>query len=163
MENEFIIDIDTMNDIALNARNALAAVNDCTDLLGSVVTHDDWTCKERDAINECIIDIRSNAISIRDAFEEFSSAVTHTADRYIEMVNSEQNEILEINQALGDLYALTCCGVVPTIMSGSTTSSIVSGINNVQTTAFDCNAIYNLNSQIQLTDFAEVSQMVTGS
>ena len=160
MESYYFIDTDIMTNITVESINASSSVKDSADLLDKVIQHDDWCCKEKDAINENIRSIKTNALLICDAFEAFSTAVRNTAQRYVDMVNEEQKDILDINQAIGNLYASELNLITPSITSGVSTSSYIDSNCTLSGSAMDCNTVYNMNSPIQLVGFKDIAQAV---
>ena len=161
MENYYDIDTDTLTSIATEAINASTAVKECADLLNTLLQHEDWCCKEKDAINDSILQIKTDSINASETFEEFSTAVKNTAQRYVDMVNEEQKDILDINQSIGNLYASELGTVTPSVTSGASTNAYIDSTCTLPGSAADCNTVYNLNSSIQIVDYKDISQVVS--
>ena len=160
METYFDINTDTLTNIATEAVSASSAVKDCADMLNSLLLHDDWVCKEKEVINNNITQIKTDSIQLSEAFESFSSAVKNTAQHYVDMVNDEQKDILDINQALAALYASDLSSVDPVITTGASTASFIDSACTIPGSAVDCNTIFNLNNSIQVVNYNDIAQAV---
>ena len=157
MEDVFVIDIDNLYQIADLSNNAEIAINEVSERINELLSHEDWHCKEKDIIDEDISRIKKTSVLIQETFTNFAVAVRTTANRYIEMVNEEKRDLLEIDQQIGKLMALLNGSVdIGVNVSGSNVVDIAASINTNWNGPFESNAIYNINQPIQVVAFSDV-------
>lgn len=79
-----IISVDTelMNEMATLASNANSELDICIAILTAITSHNDWNCKERDAINDNIATVKKNAGMLKENMDIFASSVRQIADQF---------------------------------------------------------------------------------
>lgn len=77
-----------MNDIAEISTEISSLLNDAYGILSPITEHDDWNCRERDTINERILDVKRAGKSLSETAVSLSSAFRNIAEIFTEMENS---------------------------------------------------------------------------
>ena len=161
MEDYFDVDIDVLLEIADLSQKAESEISESASVLKTLISHADWNCKEKDLIDNDISKIKKVSDQLSMAFSDYASAVRQISSRYIDFINEEKEEMLEIEARVGEFYALLSTGVVPTVNSGNYTSQSISSIDNISANAYDSNVMTNLNKGIQLVDFQNLANGFT--
>ena len=102
-----IISIDTemMNTMAGLAQQASEEQDASVVSLIPVVEHYDWNCKERDEINERILNIKKGNQKLSETLQEFAQAIRNVANRFDEEENAIPGRYQYIDTLLGQASA----------------------------------------------------------
>ena len=161
MEDYFDVDVDALLEIADLSQKAESAIIECASVLKSLLSHEDWHCKEKELIDNDILKIKKVSDQLSIAFSDYASAVRQISSRYIDFINEEKEDMLEIEARIGEFYSLLSTGVVTTVNSGNYTSQSISSIDNIYANAYDSNVMTNMNNGIQLVDFQNLANGFT--
>lgn len=104
----FIVDIDTdeLKQAASIARNANEAITDAMNILNSIVVHNDWECRARDAINNKTIENKNEARYIQQCAEQFYQNVDMSANLFREAEQELQQSFEAVEGPLGTFLSL---------------------------------------------------------
>lgn len=95
------INTEVLASVAALARSINEEINEISAIMNRVTTHDDWNCKERDGINEDIVQNRNMQKSIQNMSENFATLLTDIADRFLEAERTLPNKFQRIDAIIG--------------------------------------------------------------
>lgn len=100
-----IIDIDTMvlKGLVSAASVANESIDNAVDALNRVSVHNDWGCKEKNAINDYAITNRNKIKKIQENSRGFLNEITHVANEFETSENSIIDWFTSVESILGDL------------------------------------------------------------
>jgi len=99
------IDTEVMNTMAGLAQQASEEQDASVVSLIPVVEHYDWNCKERDEINERIMNIKKGNQKLSETLQEFAQAIRNVANRFDEEENAIPGRYQYIDTLLGQASA----------------------------------------------------------
>ena len=119
-----IIDVNpqTITGIAQTIANAYGEVEEAARILTSITEHNNWNCKERDAINDYT---RSNAqeiLKISEKSGNFANVMKEVAENF----TTDEKNISEMFTSVESIIASML--TIQPIGSGTTTSNIPEGV-----------------------------------
>lgn len=118
------LDTDELRSAVSIAAKANEQLSEAMDLLNAVAVHNDWTCPERNAINNNTIQNRTKADSLRSDAQNFYSVIKYSADRFQELESEINSSFSNVDSALGKFLSLVPSG---TAGAQKDTSGSVSG------------------------------------
>ena len=150
------VDTEKMNAIANLAQSIYTEMDACAASMMPVVEHNDWNCKERDLINESIVNVKKNTALLQESLEQFSSMMRQVASMFDAFEASLPNKYQQIDAFLGNAFAIDC--VQTTVATGSTTTEVSSAIAAGMRTSggLENNALGNLTNPIQVCNFEDL-------
>lgn len=155
-----IISIDTqkMGAIVAAANDVCVEIDACVSALLPVVEHNDWNCKERDAINDGITAVKGHVRQLQETTTSFANMVQRTADMFDAFELAVPNRYQALDTVLGTVFSESCAAPTTSCQTGALGTEIASTI--AQDFRVDGglanNAIGNLTTPIQLCEFSTV-------
>jgi len=149
----FSIDADILEQMSNLVRSAAEDVVSSSESVKGVLTHDDWFCMEKARIDESVSAVKDNSIVVAEAFEQFSIAMQEVSLKCQELIREEEIEMSDIESDVGSVLA---------ILSGDSSSSVVSGENTANACAqlkkqtsnvAMIDSLTNMNRNISIVDF----------
>ena len=116
------MDTDALRAAVGTAKAASDAISSAMELLNRITVHNDWECKERDAINQYTLDNRAKIGQMNEAANAFYGAVEFAAARFEE----EEQKQISAQQGVDEVLA-QISNVVP---GGSLGGSIAGGMTD---------------------------------
>lgn len=107
------IDTTVMRDLVAVTKSANEAISNATDLLDRISTHNDWACKEKNAINDYTITNRKQIHTIQEDFAAFLNAISAATAE----IEDSENSIADMFSSVESLLA-NILSIAPTIISG---------------------------------------------
>ena len=131
------IDTEALRQMAELAANCNLIIEESVKRMNMVIEHDDWNCKERDKINECIIQNKSKQKMIAERMVEFSSYMSNTSGIFSDTEEAIPHNFQHIDTMIASALAL---------QGGNNVVSLTSDVKTV------CDSVRNdavLNDSIQ--------------
>ena len=170
MSNVFKIDTDSLDAIANCLSNAKLNLDSCVSSLDSVTTHDDWTCKERNQINEQLYDLKKKCHSFAYEFDNNSLRIKQESEFYSLMVKDEIKSGLDVDSKISELLSMISgTGIDISSQTIVTETKIKSIIDKIKDEQLDCwaelprfqrNILYNVDHPISMIDYKLVYEGV---
>lgn len=149
------IDTETLNQMVVLALNANNEIENSALKLSMVVEHDDWNCKERDQINEYILNIKSKQKKLTETIADFSTALNKIAAVFGEAEQSLPNEFQHIDTMIASALSLSGTAASTGAVTAASVNSLLDSTvinNSVQSYEFA-----NLNNAINICSFESFS------
>lgn len=148
------VDTEVMLNMASLASSSYTEVEQCSALADTITTHNGWNCKERDLINEKILDTKKRVHQLFENIETFSKALNSAAARF----QDTENEYIRLIQNLdctigGALSAVPVCATVSPTMAD--VASYLSESTNAAH-GIESYSVGNLADSIQLCEFSDI-------
>ena len=99
-----LIDVnpDTLIQIAGTISGAYGAVEQVSGILRSITTHQDWTCRERDVINEYTVSNANTILKIDERMGNFSNVMKSVAEAF----RSDEQSISQMTESVEGIIAV---------------------------------------------------------
>ena len=85
---QFIIDVDELRTISTLAVKSARKLEEANAVISKVVSQHDWKCPERVEIDESLETIKTNALELRNSFDDLSANITTIANSCTDFINS---------------------------------------------------------------------------
>lgn len=152
----FVIDADILVQMASICNDANDSVNSAVQSMNAVLAHDGWYCREKVQIDEAIANIKSRGLEIQEGFNLFSTAVTNVSENCLEMLREEETEMAKIESDIGSLLSSFAGNVNASVMSGTNTSSTITGIQSTCSNIDVMTTVATATEGIQIVDFPDI-------
>ena len=150
------IDTDLMHSMSGYADCVNEEIDTCMTYLSKVVEHNDWNCKERDAINDSITEVKMESRRLKEKVEEFANIIRQIADRFNMFENSAITQTQNLEVLLGSSLAVTT-GESP---AAKGQLSAIAGSMSDKVTATDRMSNYtiaNLTGDVQVCEYSTIN------
>ena len=94
-------DTDALEQVAQTAKSANEQIESAAQLLDATTVHDDWTCKERDIINDYIRKNKELASQLRDNARAFYDLIAQIAKEFTDEESRISNMFERLEELLG--------------------------------------------------------------
>lgn len=113
-----VIDIDTivMKNLASASSAANEAIDNAAEALNRISTHNDWGCKEKNAINEYAVSNKNRVKNLQENSRNFLNVVTQAANDFESSENSIIDMFSSIESILSDWLKI---GTITQIFNGN--------------------------------------------
>lgn len=108
------LDTDRLRQMVSTLESANQRIDEATEVLMQITTHDDWGCAERHQINEYILKCRNNIQQLQSTGGSFNNIMKQVAEEFIET----ENNISSLFAGLEGVLSQTL-SVVVNCMSGA--------------------------------------------
>lgn len=145
------INTEVLASVAALARSINEEINEISAIMNRVTTHDDWNCKERDGINDAIVENRNMQTTVQNMSENFAALLTDIADRFLEAEKTLPNKFQGIDAILG-----TAISVANRLKNTQPVSVVTIGatLSNVSLTdSMQCYEVESFTDNINICDF----------
>lgn len=104
-----MISIDTavMRDLANVAANANNAITDAMDVLNRITTHNDWACKEKNAINDYTNTNKNRIRQLQENSASFLNAINGAAADFEQTETSISEMFSSVESMLANILSIT--------------------------------------------------------
>lgn len=138
-------------------QNANSEIDECVANLSFVTEHNDWNCKERDLINEGILEVKKDAAILQESIDYFAAIMKRIADMFDEFESAIPNKYQKIDAYLGTTLSIPCeeSSVGAFTVSMELKDQISSGVH--MSGGLENNAIGNLTNPIHVCNFDDVN------
>ncbi len=127
-----LIDTDGLESMVTVLQTANESITEAASILNAVTAHNDWGCKERDALNELIESMKEHIQVLQSSNGGFYSIMRQIASEFVQTESGISALFESVENVLKAIYsspvATVITGVVETVTSGSTLSQVVSGL-----------------------------------
>ena len=106
MSKIFKVETESLDAIVCCLRKASDEVNSCVTTLKSVTSHNDWTCKEREQINQVLEDVKHKSNSFAREYEEYAVRVKQDSDIYNDLVKEEIKSGMVVDSKISELLSI---------------------------------------------------------
>ena len=154
MNTVYKINVDVLFQICSKANAAKDITADCESILENLIQHEEWTCKERNQINELIQHTKDNVVTISRAIEAFAGAINQNANEYIDFINENANEAMDINQEISALYGQMCTGANYSINSSVHINETISRFDYSGLDRVSSQMIRSMNTPISILNYS---------
>lgn len=120
------IDTDILREVTNCARSATEMVDEATALMQRVVIHEDWTCRERDIINEYTMENRRRVQELQSFAGSLYQAVAASLAEFEALQEQTAASFGDVDGEIAAVLSLTP-GVISGGAGGGTVSSAVTG------------------------------------
>lgn len=103
---QFILNVERLEEMSAVIMNASQTIVDSALVLNSILSHDDWYCKEKSSIDERILAVKNNASALKQSMEEFSSYLISVATSFRSMMQEEEKELALIDSELASISSI---------------------------------------------------------
>lgn len=151
------INTDEIRSISSLASRVSAEIHDACNGLSSLTTHDDWSCAERDYLNDVILSIKQCGRALDECAESFSAALNTAAAEFEEFEKSDPKSVLGLQVCINDGLAMDPSRVVGMKLNG-VFSDVVENIekdNNLS--GLSGYQLHVLNMPISVIPFGELN------
>ncbi len=106
-----VISIDTliMKQLASAAASSNESVNDAVEALNRIAIHNDWGCKEKDAINDYSVANKNKIKQLQEHSRAFLNSVSQAADDF----DKSENDVIGWGSGIDSIIG-ACIGVIGT-------------------------------------------------
>lgn len=104
-----MISIDTaiMRELVTVSTTANNAITDAMDVLNRISAHNDWACKEKDAINEYTIANKNRIRQLQENSSSFLSAITGAAAEFEQTETSISDMFSSVESMLSNILSIS--------------------------------------------------------
>ncbi len=100
------IDTDVLSEVASLARSINEEINQISEIMQRVTIHEDWNCKERDAINDAITNNRKAQANLQEMSESFSGTLTSISERFLEAERDLPSKFQHLDSMIGSALSV---------------------------------------------------------
>ena len=119
------MDTDALRSAVGTAKAASDAISSAMELLNRITVHNDWECRERDAINNFTLENRQKIGQMNEAANAFYGAVEFAASRFEE----EEQKQISAQQGVDEVLA-QISNVVPGGLGGGISIGAFQSLGN---------------------------------
>ena len=140
-----IIDVNpqTITGIAQTIANAYGEVEEAVKILTSITEHNNWNCKERDAINDYTRSNSQEILKISEKSGNFANVMKAVAENFTTDEKKLSEMFTSVESMIASMLSIQPIGI------GTTTSNITEGVMPIGKSAGAGD--FNLSSVIDLT------------
>ena len=101
---EIKVDTLLMQQMASGSLRAQEYLNQAADAANAITIHDDWNCKERDIINDNVLNIKKFDSKICEKMNYFAEKVNELATQFEEFDKMLSSQFSSFDSSVGDMY-----------------------------------------------------------
>ena len=109
------LDTDRLRQMVSTLESANQRIDEATEVLMQITTHDDWGCAERHQINEYILKCRSNMQQVQSTGGSFNHIMKQVAEEFIETENNISSLFAGLEGVLSRILSVVLSGMSGTI------------------------------------------------
>ena len=106
MNNIIVIDTDSLDQISSCFLEASDKMDNCMSNLSKVMEHNDWGCKEKKNINECISKLKNSSHKMHEDYSRISLEVKRITNQYRELIDRDDLRVSQVDQQVGSMLSL---------------------------------------------------------
>lgn len=129
------IDTSIMRNLVTASSTANNAITDAMEVLNRISTHNDWACKEKDAINEYTNTNKNRIRQLQENSSSFLNAITGAATEFEETETSISDMFSSVESMISNILSITAAtaGVIggPLQQGGSPLPEFTSTFSDV--------------------------------
>lgn len=110
------LDTDRLQEMVLTLEAANQRIDEATNLLMQITTHDSWGCKERYQINDYILENRKMIQVIQNTGGGFYKIMKQVASEFVETENNIGNMFSRLESVLCKILSVGVLGVTGNVM-----------------------------------------------
>ena len=103
---KFSVNTESMLNISNLASLIAQSINEGSGSINSITTHNDWNCKERDAINQGVIELKRCFANLNEHMLDFSKDIARSSAMVEELVANQKMAFGEADAEFASLYAI---------------------------------------------------------
>ena len=151
-----------MRNLVAAATTANDAITDAMELLNRISNHNDWACKEKDAINEYSVKNKTRARQLQENASAFLHAVTAATNEFEATENSISDMFSSVESILSDI--LSVVGNIGNVITSGIGSGIVGGPIDIPVPELPhISAIGDIWNQVTATPYPQTQTDVNGN
>lgn len=104
------MDTEQMRNLVAAASAANGAISEAVEALNRISTHDDWACKEKDAINQYTNTNKNRVRQLQENSSAFLAALTGAATGFEETEHSIADLFSSVESLLSNLLSISALG-----------------------------------------------------
>lgn len=101
------IDTSIMRNLVTASSTANNAITDAMEVLNRISTHNDWACKEKDAINEYTNTNKNRIRQLQENSSSFLNAITEAATEFEETETSISDMFSSVESMISNILSIT--------------------------------------------------------
>ena len=133
------IDTDHLQTLVLNLETANRQIDEATNLLLQITTHENWGCAERVQINEYILENRKMIQNLQSKATAFHNIVKQVTDEFVETEDSIGNMFGQLESMLAQFMS-----IVQTVSAPITEANVVNRTSKNGISIFDSISVIDL-------------------
>lgn len=149
------VDTDELYNVASIAKQANDALTDAMFHLNQVTTHNDWSCTERFAINEHILNNRKMIVNLHDASENFYNVLHQVAQDFDTKEKEISTWFSSVDEELATVFDVSTSPVNRSSSSGRKHGGAEKSIDKNQTAISNFTDFISRTISSTSTDMAE--------
>ena len=160
------IDTSIMQQMANIALRARTAMEDAVKSANTVTEHNDWNCKERDAINESVVNVKKNNNIVNENLSLFSSKINELAEKFNEFDASLKSDFSEFDESVGNMLAIENTNIATNTTAATINITDITQTNNISLTNtpyWQNYHLQNLTKPISVVNFEDAKMVIQGA
>lgn len=114
------LDTDLLKETVRICAVANEEIDTAVEELNRITIHNDWCCKERDAINDYTVSNKMKISHLQDCARSFLNVLTQVSDEFEERENTVSSMFDSVDSLIGTLLTASVGGVVSSVLKSST-------------------------------------------
>lgn len=162
---EIKVDTLLMQQMASGSLRAQEYLNQAADAANAITIHDDWNCKERDIINDNVLNIKKFDNKICENMNYFAEKVNELATQFEEFDRLLSSQFSSFDSSVGDMYQIGhSVGGNAAMYHAFSENDIEQAMTDAgSNTYWDQYHISNIAKPISVVSFADSAAILEGS